>query len=166
MKRLIMLTLLAATLSAVAQTYTRDGAVGQKLAYLYYQRFGVQAPPAPDAPFGVGLQRDGQYKIDYLNWPAPTPTSNDVAAVTGTALATWQASLPDALKAAAQAAALAKADAEERSAAYTNLFGRLAQVRAGLTNSTVAVSRKALTDLLDGIGAQERARLAREDARK
>ena len=163
MKRLIMLTLLAATLSAVAQTYTRDGAVGQKLAYLYFQRFGVQAPP--DVTYSVGL-KDGVYRIDYLNWPAPTPTSNDVAAVTGTALATWQASLPDALKAAAQAAALAKADAEERSAAYTNLFGRLAQVRAGLTNSTVAVSRKALTDLLDGIGAQERARLAREEARK
>jgi len=163
MKRLIMLTLLAATLSAVAQTYTRDGAVGQKLAYLYFQRFGVQAPP--DVTYSVGL-KDGVYRIDYLNWPAPTPTSNDVAAVTGTALATWQASLPDALKAAALAAAIAKADAEERSAAYTNLFGRLAQVRAGLTNSTVAVSRKALTDLLDGIGAQERARLAREEARK
>ena len=65
-----------------------------------------------------------------------------------------------------QAAALAKADTEERSAAYTNLFGRLAAVRAGLTNATAAVSRKALTDLLDGIGAQERARLAREEARK
>jgi len=89
-----------------------------------------------------------------------------VAAVAWTNVVAWQASLPDALKAAALAAAIAKADAEERSAAYTNLFGRLAQVRAGLTNSTVAVSRKALTDLLDGIGAQERARLAREEARK
>ena len=150
MKRMCLI-LCFVCLSASAQLVSTDSMVMSRVKTLFAAT--GRDPATQLETYVSATSEDGKtFRVTWLQPLEFAPTTQQVTAA--------------AFYVTPQAAALAKADAEERSTAYTNLFGRLAAVRAGLTNSTAAVSRKALTDLLDGIGAQERARLAREEARK